>query len=270
MAANSTRTIITLTTDFGDGPYAAQLKAVLLSRNPELNIVDVTHHIPAQDVRAGALVVDDVCRRFPPHTIHLAVVDPGVGTQRGVVFAQLGQQRYIAPDNGLLSLAARRMAPDLLISVTNRLYFLPEVTPTFQGRDIMAPVAAHLSLGLHPERLGAQLDTLVMLPGWEPVLEARRISGKVLYIDAFGNVITNLTVQHLAEAKRASPDGAPGPQVRIGGTEVSEMVLTYGEKPPGTMIALIGSNGRLELAIVNGNAAAALGVRPNDDVQLSF
>src|SRR5689334_3266651 len=120
------RPLVTLTTDFGTGsPYVAQMKGVLLSRNPELQIIDVTHDIPHQNVSAGALVLHDVCPRFPPRTIHIAVVDPGVGTQRKIVYVKCGEQQYIAPDNGLLTHVILRSRPTILREISNRLYFLP-------------------------------------------------------------------------------------------------------------------------------------------------
>jgi S-adenosylmethionine hydrolase len=262
MAVIHSRPIVTLTTDFGGGsPYVAQMKGVLLSRNPELQLVDITHDIPPQDIRAGALVVDDVCRRFPPRTIHIVVVDPGVGTERDVVFVRTGQQRYVAPNNGVLTLAAQRLPPDQIIAVTNRLYFLPEVWPTFHGRDVMAPVAAHLSLGLQPERLGSQLSALVTLPLPIPRVEAERIVGSVLQVDSFGNVITNITTQHLVNVPATA-----GIRVRIRDAEVAGLVRTYGDDPPGKLVALIGSAGRLELAIVNGNASGQLRASVDDEV----
>jgi S-adenosylmethionine hydrolase len=264
--AATTRPIVTLTTDFGGGsPYVAQIKAVMLSRNPELHLVDVTHDVRPQDIRGGAVVVDDVCRRFPPRTIHIAVIDPGVGTQRELVFARIGQHDYLAPDNGLLTLAARRENPDLVIAITNRLYFLPEVSPTFHGRDILAPVAAHLSLGLHPERLGRRIEALVMLPVREPTVAPRQITGAVVQIDPFGNIITDITELLLPVAAEA-----PGLQVRLRGAQVQGIVRTYGDRPPGTLVALVGSSGRLEIAVVNGHAAERIGACLDDEVCVAW
>ncbi|MGE0755993.1 MAG: S-adenosyl-l-methionine hydroxide adenosyltransferase family protein [Pirellulaceae bacterium] len=266
MSSNSARPVVTLTTDFGTGsPYVAQMKGVLLTRNSDLQVVDVTHDIPPQDVRQAALVVDEVSRRFPPRTIHIVVVDPGVGTDRLIVYAKLGQQRYVAPDNGCLSLAAARTPPELLVGITNRLYFSPEVSATFHGRDIMAPVAAHLSLGLHPERLGPRLAALVQIPAVEPTVKVNLIHGQVLWIDSFGNVITNITTRHLA----LGPAGAPV-TVGFGEHRITGIVTTYGQSTPGSLVALIGSSGRLELAVVNGNAASLLAARPDDPVHVSW
>lgn len=262
MTANKARPIVTLTTDFGtSSPYIAQMKGIILTRNPELQLVDITHDISPQDIHGGAIVLDDVSRRFPHGTIHVAVVDPGVGTERQIVFAQIGEQRFIAPDNGLLTFVVRRTKPQLIVAVTKETYFLPEVHPTFHGRDIMAPVAAHLSLGLRPQRLGDQLDSLVMLPIAEPVIEAQRITGVVLQIDRFGNLITNITTNDLMAAKLN-----PQIHVRCRDQEIEGLVNTYGDRVPGTLVALVGSNGRLEIALVHGSASDRLGARVGDEV----
>ena len=143
--------IITLTTDFGTGsPYVAAMKGVILSINPAATIVDISHAVPAQDIARGALVLEDTTPWFPADTIHVAVVDPGVGTERAILYARIGPQQYIAPDNGLLSRLMARTPPSLVLRLTEREYWLPEVSHTFHGRDIMAPVAARLSLGLDP------------------------------------------------------------------------------------------------------------------------
>jgi S-adenosylmethionine hydrolase len=268
MSSNSKpiRSIVTLTTDFGTGsPDVAQMKGVLLSRNPDLEIVDVSHNIPPQDISSGAIVLQDVCARFPPRTIHLAVIDPGVGTERDIVYAKCGEQQYIAPNNGLLTYIAARSRPTIVRAVTNRLYFLPTISATFHGRDIMAPVAAHLSLGLKPARLGPALETLVTLTIAEPVIEAQRIVGSVIQIDTFGNVITNISAEDLAKAKSAS-------EIRVccRRREIMGLVATYGNQSEGTLVALIGSGGRLELAVVRASAANLLGVQLGDEVIASW
>jgi S-adenosylmethionine hydrolase len=262
IAAKMTRPIVTLTTDFGAGSsYVAQMKGVLLARNPNLQIIDISHDIPAHDIQGGGIVLHDVCGRFPPSTIHVAVVDPGVGTEREIVYVKCGEQQYLAPNNGLLTQVAAGSRPTMIRAVTNRLYFLPVVSATFHGRDIMAPVAAHLSLGLKPLRLGASLDTLVTLDISEPVVEPQRIVGAVIQIDSFGNVITNISSSHLAAAKSASEI-----RVRCRGGEVNGLVATYGNQAVGTLVALVGSSGRLELAVVQGSASAVLGIRLGEEV----
>ena len=249
--------IITLTTDFGTGsPYVAAMKGVILSLNPAANIVDLTHEIPAQDVSRGAVVLDDVAERFPDDTIHVAVVDPGVGTDRAIVFAQIGRQNYVAPDNGLLSRLIARTPPTKLLKLTEPEYWLDDVSSTFHGRDIMAPVAAHLSLGLDPDRLGSPIDELVDVAWPEVYQSPTRIDGIVQAVDSFGNLITNITVDMLV--------GRPTDERACVVCNIYEtwgIYNAYAEHPRGTFVALIGSNGRLELAVVGDNASEMLGIQ---------
>ena len=258
--------IITLTTDFGvASSYVAQMKGVILSRNPDVCLVDISHSIAPQDIRGGALVLADSCPRFPARTIHVAVVDPGVGTDRRIVFAQIGAQRFVAPNNGLLTLVAERNAPSQLIDVTNPLYFLPTVSPTFHGRDILAPVAAHLSLGLNPKRLGNPLDSLETLPFPRPAVQPGQIVGQVIHIDSFGNLITNIASDDLAGLLALESATVECKSARTTG-----LMNTYGNRPPGSLIAVVGSSGRLELAVVNGNAAATFAVSLDEPVIVTW
>jgi S-adenosyl-L-methionine hydrolase (adenosine-forming) len=258
--------IITLTTDFGTGsPYVAQMKGVILTIAPAVTLVDITHDVPPQDVRQGALVLEDTTPRFPEGTLHVAVVDPGVGTARRLVYAELGRQRYLAPDNGLLSRVAVTASARRLIALTNRSYWLPDVSPTFHGRDILAPVAAHLSRGVPPEQLGEPLDHLESL-AWPAVThEAQCITGTVLAIDSFGNLITNVRVEDLA----AIPDPS-AVQLTCSGVTVTGLVHTYGQRPSRSVVALIGSNRRLEVALVGGSAAKRLKAVVGDPVVLTW
>lgn len=258
--------IITLTTDFGTGSsYVGQMKGVILSIDPAAVLVDITHALPPQDIRQAALVLEEVAPRFPAGTLHVAVVDPGVGTARPLVYAELGPQRYLAPDNGLLSRLALATPPTRVIALTNPAYWLPQVSRTFHGRDILAPAAAHLSRGLPPEQLGtpgARLESLA----WPPVTHgARRIEGSVLQIDAFGNVISDITWQDLTA--REPPDAV---SVVCGGEAVTGLVRTYADRPPETLVALVGSSGRLEVAVVGGSAARRLAVRIGDPVVVTW
>ena len=258
--------ILTLTTDFGVGsPYVAAMKGVILSIHPAATIVDITHDIRPQDIRHGAVVLGDVAEEFPAGTIHVAVVDPGVGTGRAIVFARIGRHRYVAPDNGLLSSLARRTPPSQVIRVENRDYFRHPVSFTFHGRDIMAPVAAHLSLGLDPERLGPPLERLVELQWPEVRIRPDRIVGMVLEIDSFGNLITNITDEMLAD--RPTDNRAC---VICNIYETWGVFHAYAEQPQGTLIALVGSSGRLELSVVGDNAAARLGVQIGEPVTVAW
>lgn len=258
--------VITLTTDFGvDSPYVAAMKGVILSIHPAANIVDITHSVPPQDVRRGALVLDETTPWFPAGTIHVAVVDPGVGSSRRILYAQFGGQQYIAPDNGLLSRLALRGPASRMISLEAPEFWLPRVSATFHGRDIMAPAAARLSLGLPAERLGPPTTDFIKLVWPEVVILPRTIKGSVESIDSFGNLITDITEQKLADVPRDE-------RVRIACDEHETLGIfrTYSDQPPATLMALIGSHGKLELAIVGDSAAAMLGIGTGTPVVVSW
>lgn len=249
------RRIITLTTDFGArSPYVAAMKGVILSINPDAMLVDITHDVPAQDIRRGALVLEEVCALFPPEAIHVAVVDPGVGTKRALVYAEIAGRTYLAPDNGLLSRLALAARPSRILALTEPSFWREEVSATFHGRDILAPVAAHLSLGLPPERLGEPTERLVAIDWPECEVMPQKISGEVISVDSFGNLVTNITAEQL----KSVPTGEEL-SVRCGEHETAGLFRTYGDQPEMTLIALVGSSGKLELAIVGDSAAAMLG-----------
>jgi S-adenosylmethionine hydrolase len=258
--------IITLTTDFGDGSrYVAAMKGVILSINPQVRLVDISHCIPPHDIRSGAIVLAETARWFPPDTIHVCVVDPGVGSSRRIVFAQIGSQQFVAPDNGLLSRLAVAETPSKMVSIEEPEYWLPSVSATFHGRDIMAPVAARLSLGLNPDKLGPQIEQLVELPWAEVQQVANRIEGEVVEVDSFGNLITNIT--------RAMLQGVPTDETVIISCDEHEtqgIFATYSDQPTMTFMAHVGSTGRLELAVVDENASAMLGVRVGAPVRVCW
>ena len=257
--------LITLLTDFGHGsPYVAAMKGVILSINPAAVIVDLTHDIPPQDIRLGALVLEEIAGRFPAGTIHVAVVDPGVGTPRAIVYARLGHQAFVCPDNGLLSRLATAARPSSLIRLENPEHWLWPVSMTFHGRDIMAPVAARLSLGLDPARLGPPHSGLVMLDWPTPSVLPGRIEGHVLRIDSFGNLITDIPSALLADA---APELV---HAQCRGEQATRHVRTYGQGPPGALVSLIGSSDRLELAVVGGSAAARLRASVGDAVLVKW
>ncbi|MGE3244602.1 MAG: S-adenosyl-l-methionine hydroxide adenosyltransferase family protein, partial [Pirellulales bacterium] len=258
--------IITLTTDFGEGSrYIAAMKGVILSINPAARLIDLSHSVPAQDVLRGAIALAEATPYFPAKTIHVAVVDPGVGTARRIVYARIGSQQFVAPDNGLLARLAAEAAPSKIICLDRREFWLPHVSNTFHGRDIMAPVAARLSLGLSPDELGSPLESLVPLAWPEAEKVANRITGEVVEVDSFGNLLTNITREMLA--------GVPTDElVTITCDEHATQGIfqTYSEQPPMTLIALVGSGGTLELAIVEENASAMLGVRAGAPVVITW
>jgi len=258
--------IITLTTDFGEGSrYVAAMKGVMLSINPAVRIVDLSHGVPHQDVRAGAIALAEAAPYFPPETIHVAVIDPGVGTSRPIVYARIGAQQFVAPDNGLLGRLAAAESPSKIVSLDEPRFWLPRVSSTFHGRDIMAPVAARLSLGLSPDELGRPRDSLATLPWPEAEKVANQFTGEVIEIDSFGNLVTNISCEMLA-------DVPTGETVTVACDEhVTQGIFkTYSDQPPMTLVALVGSGDRLELAIVDENASIMLGVSVGAPVVVSW
>jgi len=258
--------IITLTSDFGSGsPYVAAMKGSILSVAPGATIIDLTHDVPPQDIRRGAIALAGTAESFPTGTIHLAVVDPGVGTERCLVYALIGGHHYLAPDNGLLDGLARKRAPDKIIALTNPEFWLAEISSTFHGRDILAPVAAHLSQGVAAERMGDVLDVLAHLEWPEVRVLGKTIEGAIESIDSFGNLITNISEEMLGDVPR---DDA----VRIvcDDHETTGIFTTYGEQPPMTLLAVIGSGGMLELAIVDESAATMLSVKVGTKVTVTW
>lgn len=258
--------IVTLTTDFGpSSPYVAAMKGAMLSINRGLQIVDLTHSIAPQKIADGAMALAGAALAFPPGTFHVVVVDPGVGTERSIVYAEIAGHRFICPDNGLLTRLANRQPPTKIIEVTNRQYFRPTVSATFHGRDIMGPVAAHLSLGLNPNLLGAPLLELRKLDLPDARRMANRIEGQVISVDSFGNLITNITREMLA--------GVPTDEsvtVRCDEHETHGIFQTYADQPPMTLVALIGSNDQLEIAIVEDSAQIMLGVGKGSPVEVRW
>lgn len=248
--------IVTLTTDFGEGSrYVAAMKGVLLSINPATCIVDVTHSVPPQDVTQGAIALAEALPFFPSGAIHIAVVDPGVGAARRILYAKLDEHHFVLPDNGLLTCLAERAKGVTMRVVENRNWWLPEVSNTFHGRDIMAPVAARLSLGSNPAEVGPECTDYVKIPLHKAERVAGKLAGEVIEIDSFGNLITNITADMLADTPRGE-----GTRVLCDGHETMGIFAAYAEQPPMTLVALVGSGNKLELAIVDDSAKIMLGV----------
>jgi len=248
------RPIITLLTDFGTrDAYVASMKGVILGLNPRAVLVDLTHEIPPQDIRAGALVLAGAAPYFPPGAIHLAVVDPGVGSSRRALAAFAQGQFWVGPDNGLFHFALAGHREARIVSLENRALFLPQVAATFQGRDLFAPVAAHLSLGLDLARLGPPVTDPVPLDLPEPEYAPDAARGEVIYVDRFGNLVTNLNAAALL-------DWLAGRDLRLklGGLTLRGLARTYGDRAVGEFLALMGSHGFLEVACNQDSAARRL------------
>jgi S-adenosylmethionine hydrolase len=254
--------LITLTTDFGeDSPYVAALKGVILSINPAARLLDLSHQIPPQDVAHAAFFLAASVPYFLPGVLHLVVVDPGVGTERALLYVEVGGHRLLVPDNGCWTELARHAdRPPAVIRLAESRYWRQPVSATFHGRDILAPVAAHLSLGLDPHSLGPDVTDWVRWQAPAPALGSDRLTGEVLFIDHFGNLITNIPGEAFL-ALAASPV-----RITVGNREVPRRVRTYAEAEPGSVVALVSSSGMLEVAVTQGSAADRLQARPGTPV----
>lgn len=251
-----------MTTDFGtrDG-FAAQMKAVILRINPHAQIIDVTHDIQPYSIMEGALVIKGASPYFPAGTIHVAVVDPGVGGPRREIVLRCGEQSYVGPDNGLFSFIIAD-SPDWEIrEISNADLMLADPHPTFHGRDVFAPVAALLSAGVPFSRVGpVVVDPVVFdVPG--PVKTRDGVRGEVIYVDRFGNLSANIEAKHLEREVAV---------VEVGHATISGISTYFGQVPEGTALALINSFGLLEIAVNKGDASKALGVHLGDSVNVSW
>ena len=240
--------MISLLTDFGTGDYfVGAVKGAILSVNPSAVIVDITHEIPPQDVAAGAFTLLAAYRTFPPGTIHMAVVDPGVGSTRRPIIVSANEQMFVGPDNGLFTYICDREPSHRIIHVAAERFFRRDVSTTFHGRDIFAPVAAALSNGVAVEEFGPEIDDAVRLPSLETPL-------RIIHIDRFGNCVTNIT-----------RDRSPG-EIVVKGRTIREFRRFYGEGDEASLFAIWGSAGFLEISVNGGSAAQVLGVRVGEQI----
>ena len=242
--------VVTLTTDFGAGSgYVAELKGRLLHATTPFTLVDIAHDVPPHDVRAAAWLVGQGSGAFPSGTLHVVVVDPGVGTARGLVWARLGtpeaHQEFLCPDNGVLALVQRRLP----LIAARRLDIPPAAAATFHGRDVLAPLAVRLLDGMPPEQIGEPLDRLATIAWPEPEETPAGVRGEIVHVDAFGNLVTNLPAALLPRLQTAG-------RLRVGPDAITTIVRTYGDAPAGTAVALVGSQGFIEAAVVEGRADA--------------
>jgi S-adenosyl-L-methionine hydrolase (adenosine-forming) len=252
------RPIVTLTTDFGlNDHFVGTVKGVILNITPEAEIVDICHSVKPFDVLDGALTIAQAYSYFPAGTVHLVVVDPGVGTARRPLVANTERQRFVAPDNGVLSLIYSREERCRVHHITAEHYYLQPVSQTFHARDVFAPVVAYLAKGVAPEKFGEAIVDFSRLELPQPtVVNPLTLRGVVLKVDRFGNLVTNITPQNAAPLFQAPP---PPFRIVVGKQEIRSLKAAYADGAPGELFAILGSMGYLEIAARQASAALALG-----------
>lgn len=247
--------IITLTTDFGtDRGYVGAMKGVIKSINSEASIIDISHTVTPHDILEGSLTIAEAAPFFPRGTIHTVVIDPGVGSEREGIIITTERQVYVGPNNGIFDLVLKQAGDFEAMRIIDSQYLLPRLSETFHGRDVFAPVAAFLSLGIPPDELAEPLSEVIGLQFLQPTIAPHIIEGAVIAIDRFGNLISNISIDDIDRL----PDGPP--TIRIGGDRIYGLVSTYSEVQPGEPAAMIGSGGMLEVAVNRGRAADSLGI----------
>jgi hypothetical protein len=253
-------TVITLTTDFGtDDAYVAIMKGVILSINPKATIVDICHTIRPQNITQAAYILSTATSFFPDGTIHIAVIDPGVGTKRKAVLLVGPKAYYVGPDNGVFSYVASQSAPKIhVFELTKSNYWLYPVSHTFHGRDIFAPVAAHLSLGVPPHELGSSIAALSDITLSRPYHhEDGTLIGKVIHVDHFGNLITDILKSDLPKGRVF---------IEVFGHIIDDVSTSYEDEEE--LLAIVGSDGRIEVSVQKGSAARYLGANIGDEVKV--
>ena len=255
--------MITLTTDFGlKDPYVAEMKGAIFTINPDAKLVDITHDVEKFNIRVGAFMLASAAPYFPKGTVHLAVVDPGVGTERRAILVQTKTGFFVGPDNGVLMLAAQNQGIKHIYELANPKFMLPKVSSTFHGRDIFAPAAAYLDKGVKPHEFGPEVTDPVT-PQYATVKKKNNtLIGEVLHIDGFGNIITNIPEKELATPKTV--------KVKLRNVSLKlAFAKTYAQAKPNEPIALIGSHGFLEIALNQGNAAEKFSAEVGDAVEVA-
>jgi S-adenosylmethionine hydrolase len=263
------RPIITLTTDFGlNDHFVGTMKGVILKILPNAEIVDICHSVQAFDILDGALALAQSYSYFPTRTVHLVVVDPGVGSARRPIIASSEEQNFVAPDNGVLSLMYAREERLSVRHITSDHYFLQPLSDTFHGRDIFAPVAAYLAKGVDHEKFGEEITDFVRFNAPKPKpADANTLRGVVLRVDRFGNLITNFTPQDAPALFQQQP---PAFKIVVGKREVSALRQNYAEGAPGEVFGILGSMGYLEIVSNRGSAAQLVGSGKGTEVQVIF
>ncbi|MDH3583942.1 MAG: SAM-dependent chlorinase/fluorinase [Phycisphaerae bacterium] len=252
--------IISLLTDFGlRDAYVGVMKGVILARCPAARIVDLSHEIAAGDLHMAGFVLAGAWRFFPAGTVHLVVVDPGVGSDRRVLAARFEDHLFVAPDNGILAAVFEDQRPERIVSVENEAVFLKPVSHTFHGRDIFAPVTAELAGGAPLESLGPTVDARIGLPRLQPVAAADgTVVGEVVYVDRFGNLVTNLRPSDVSE----------GAVIHLVNHVIDQLSQAYADVSEGQLLAVFGSGGYLEISVNRGSAAGMLGAEVGTEVRV--
>jgi S-adenosyl-L-methionine hydrolase (adenosine-forming) len=256
--------IITLLTDFGSKDhYVASMKGVILNINPHCTLVDITHEVKPHDIEEGAFILGNTYSHFPKGTIHLSVVDPGVGGTRKPILLVTQNYFFIGPDNGLFTLIVQREKVKQVVVLTKQKYFLPKVSKTFHGRDLFAPVAAHLSLGIKPTALGHEINSLEKIGFQKPIVREGKLLGEILHIDMFGNLVSNIDKEKLFRFIKGRPF-----VIRGGRKTIHDLKKGYWEGKKGGLIALLGSSGLLEISVREGSAQKMLKVKRGDPITI--
>jgi S-adenosylmethionine hydrolase len=260
-----TRPLITLTTDFGlEDPFVGVMKGIILGIAPEVQIVDITHSIPSHDVFRASLTLRASHRFFPEGTVHVVVVDPGVGSWRRPILIVTKRYFFVGPDNGVLSMACELEDQAQVFHLTSRQHFLQPVSNTFHGRDIFSPVAAWLSRGVAPDILGERVDTLVKLDFPHVRRSGNTLIARVLHADKFGNLVTNISADDVPRPEGDSPPFL----IQIGDREISQLRSSYAEALPGELFSIWGSSGLLEISMNQASAAEALTIEKNQEFRV--
>jgi hypothetical protein len=261
------RRIVTFLSDFGDTDwFVGVVHGVLYSLAPDTHVVDLAHSVPPGNIARAAFVLEAAAADFPAGTVHLAVVDPGVGTDRRALAVAAHEQWFVGPDNGLLEWALGAPGAEAH-ALTEARFFRAPVSRTFHGRDVFAPVAAAIARGEKLAAFGPRVTDPVRLPAHDPVRRGDALVGRVVFLDRFGNALTNLTARAIAQAFGADADDA-GFQVSVLDRRLSGLARSYGDAPVGALVAIIGSSGRLEIAQVGGAATMRLGLGEGDAVEV--
>lgn len=262
------KALITFTTDFGiEDEYVATMKGVIKTINPDAEFIDISNEIPSWDIKRAAFYIGYSYRFFPKRTIHIVIVDPTVGTKRNILCIYARKQVFIAPDNGVLSVILDKEKTARVYKVSNRRYMLNDISHTFHGRDIFAPVAAYISRGLTPDKIGERLKTFKRLDTIHPLLTKERLTGEVIYSDRFGNLVTNIDFEifnKLFKSKKRTP------KIKVDNFYINGVFSSYEESNSDEPFAIFGSKGLLEISIKKGSAGDFFGRKKLSKIEISL